>query len=59
MRMLSASIGFSYIRQTPDRKFEYIYIAPPQYKELWRRSLALVDENISWLSDGWLGHRPD
>jgi 16S rRNA (guanine(966)-N(2))-methyltransferase RsmD len=39
----------------PDRKFEYIYIAPPQYKEMWSRAMELVDENMDWLSDdGWV-----
>ena len=37
-----------------DRRFEYIYIAPPQYHEMWSRSLMLLDKNLEWLSDdGW------
>jgi 16S rRNA (guanine(966)-N(2))-methyltransferase RsmD len=32
-------------------QFEYIYIAPPQYHELWIKALKLVDENIGWLTD--------
>lgn len=38
-----------------DRTFEYIYIAPPQYKDMWEKAVELVDENIDWLSDdGWI-----
>ena len=40
---------------SPDRKFEYIYIAPPQYQEMWAKALELADENIDWLTDdGWV-----
>ena len=43
--------AFSYLSQAPDRKFEYIYIAPPQFKEMWVKALELVDNNIGWLTD--------
>lgn len=33
-----------------DKNFEYIYIAPPQYKEMWLRALKLLDERIHWLT---------
>jgi 16S rRNA (guanine(966)-N(2))-methyltransferase RsmD len=38
-------------RQPPDRQFDYIYIAPPQYKELWKRAMEELDANPGWLSD--------
>ena len=31
--------------------FDYVYIAPPQYKSLWKRALSVVDANPSILSD--------
>ncbi len=46
--------AFAFLSSTPDRKFEYIYIAPPQYQEMWSKALELADEHIGWLSeDGW------
>lgn len=46
--------AFSYLSAAPDRRFEYIYIAPPQYQDMWMKALELLDENIGWLSDdGW------
>lgn len=36
----------------PDRQFDYIYIAPPQYMEMWSKALQLVDEHPAWLSEG-------
>jgi 16S rRNA (guanine(966)-N(2))-methyltransferase RsmD len=38
-----------------DRRFEYIYIAPPQYHEMWSKALSLLDKNLEWLgNDGWV-----
>ena len=34
--------------------FDYIYIAPPQYRGLWARTLQMLDAKTEWLSeDGW------
>ncbi len=43
--------AFSMLSAPADRQFEYIYIAPPQYKEMWINALKLVDENVEWLSE--------
>jgi 16S rRNA (guanine(966)-N(2))-methyltransferase RsmD len=43
--------AFSMLKAQADRQFEFIYIAPPQYHEMWSRALKLVDENIGWLAD--------
>ncbi len=49
------SDAFSYLRQKPDRQFDYIYIAPPQYRELWQRALEVLDQNPGWLApDAWV-----
>jgi 16S rRNA (guanine966-N2)-methyltransferase len=47
--------AFTFLASSPDRKFEYIYIAPPQHQEMWAKALELTDENIKWLTeDGWV-----
>lgn len=43
--------AFSLLQQPPDRPYEFIYIAPPQYKGLWRKALETLDQNPSWISD--------
>jgi 16S rRNA (guanine(966)-N(2))-methyltransferase RsmD len=49
------SDAFTLLRQHPDRRFDYIFIAPPQYKGLWRQALEALDANPGWLTgDGWL-----
>lgn len=45
------SDAFSYLRQRADRAFEYVYIAPPQYKGMWQKAVQLLDANPAWLSD--------
>ena len=47
--------AFSYLAQPADKKFEYLYIAPPQFKEMWVKALELVDDHIEWLAeDAWV-----
>ena len=43
--------AFSMLSAQSDRQFEFIYIAPPQYQEMWVKALKLADENIDWLTD--------
>jgi 16S rRNA (guanine966-N2)-methyltransferase len=47
--------AFTLLERHPDRSFEYIYIAPPQYKQLWKRTLLSLDGNPGWLAeDAWV-----
>ncbi len=47
--------AFAWLAAPPDRKFEYIYIAPPQYQGMWAKALELLDDNPEWLADdGWV-----
>jgi 16S rRNA (guanine(966)-N(2))-methyltransferase RsmD len=40
------------LRQKPDRRFDYIFVAPPQYKGMWQRALEELDKNPGWLAEG-------
>lgn len=42
--------AFVYLREEPDQEFDYIYIAPPQYHDLWQKSMQELDQNVSWLN---------
>lgn len=47
--------AFTLIARQPDRSFDYIYIAPPQYKGLWKKALFALEANPGWLSpDAWV-----
>jgi 16S rRNA (guanine(966)-N(2))-methyltransferase RsmD len=44
--------AFTMLATQPDQQFDYLYIAPPQYKELWLKALQLADGNPNWFSAG-------
>ncbi len=47
--------AFTLLRQPPERQYDYVYIAPPQYKGMWKQALETLDEHIGWLSeDAWV-----
>lgn len=39
------------LQRTANRNFDYVYVAPPQYKGLWKQTLLALDANPSWLTD--------
>jgi 16S rRNA (guanine966-N2)-methyltransferase len=40
---------FHVLARRPSRAYDFVHIAPPQYKQLWERTLLLVDEHTEWL----------
>jgi len=42
--------AFVLLSSTPDRVFDYGYIAPPQYQGMWNKALLALDNNIGWMS---------
>ncbi len=42
--------AFIYLKSAPDLTFDLIYIAPPQYQEMWIKAMRLLDENPGWLT---------
>jgi 16S rRNA (guanine966-N2)-methyltransferase len=44
--------AFAFLAAAPSRQFDYIYVAPPQYKEMWSKALSLLDANPGWLTEG-------
>lgn len=49
------SNAFHLFEDAPPRRFDYVYIAPPQYKQLWSRALIELDDHPEWLAeDAWV-----
>ena len=47
--------AFKLIAATADMIFDYVYIAPPQFHDLWSEALTSLDANTAWLSpDAWV-----
>jgi len=47
--------AFSLLERPADRTFDYVFIAPPQYKDLWKRAMLALDSHMDWLAqDAWV-----
>jgi 16S rRNA (guanine966-N2)-methyltransferase len=47
--------AFTLLERPPDRRFDYVFIAPPQFKETWKHALKSLDENHEWITqDAWI-----
>lgn len=42
----------SVLKQSPGEKYDFIYVAPPQYKGIWLQVLQTLDENPAWIPQG-------
>jgi 16S rRNA (guanine966-N2)-methyltransferase len=43
--------AFKYITAYPNDSFDFIYIAPPQYKGLWADAVLALDNTPNWLTE--------
>lgn len=45
----------AYLKNSNDMQFDYIYVAPPQYKGIWKKTLEILDDHSNWLHEiGWI-----
>ena len=42
---------YRYLKKPPAVPFDLIYVAPPQYKGMWKETMKLLDARPQWLSD--------
>ena len=53
-RLIEGLPGLS-LAGEPDAPFDYIYVAPPQYKEMWKTAMQLIDDKPQWMvEDAWV-----
>ncbi|MFM8323128.1 MAG: 16S rRNA (guanine(966)-N(2))-methyltransferase RsmD [Chloroflexota bacterium] len=43
--------AFAYLSGPLERQYNYVFVAPPQYKELWKRAMQELDARPEWLTD--------
>ena len=43
--------AFDLLANDPDRLYHFIFVAPPQYKTIWLRTLDALDRNAGWHHD--------
>ena len=42
--------AFVFLRETPTQSFNIVYVAPPQYRNLWLKTMQILDENPEWVN---------
>jgi len=42
--------AFSYLSVQAKESFDLIYIAPPQYKDMWQKAVKMLDQDPAWLT---------
>ena len=42
--------AFVFLREKPAQSFNYVYVAPPQYRNLWFKTMQILDENPDWVN---------
>lgn len=40
--------AFQLLGRPPTRQFDFIYVAPPQYQNIWRKCLRALERNADW-----------
>jgi 16S rRNA (guanine(966)-N(2))-methyltransferase RsmD len=43
--------AFRFLGGRPNAAYDFVYIAPPQYKGLWSRAMTLLDQQPGWLAE--------
>ncbi|MDY0126165.1 MAG: 16S rRNA (guanine(966)-N(2))-methyltransferase RsmD [Anaerolineaceae bacterium] len=43
--------AFAYLAEAPKEDFDLIYVAPPQYKQMWQKAIRLIDAKPELLSN--------
>jgi 16S rRNA (guanine966-N2)-methyltransferase len=43
--------AFKLLEKEPERAYDLVFVAPPQYHEMWMQALKLLDERDGWLSE--------
>lgn len=52
---VSRADAFDYLARRTPQPFDYVYIAPPQYRDMWRQALVALDQAPEWLAeDAWV-----
>jgi len=42
--------AFVFLREKPSQSFNFVYVAPPQYRNLWFKTMQILDENPDWVN---------
>lgn len=47
--------AFQLLESNVASHFDYLYVAPPQYKDMWKKTLRSLEANLDWMNpDAWV-----
>jgi 16S rRNA (guanine966-N2)-methyltransferase len=49
--MVRRADALKLVAQVPTEDYDFVYIAPPQYKSLWLDALKILDANEAWMKN--------
>jgi 16S rRNA (guanine(966)-N(2))-methyltransferase RsmD len=41
--------AFAYLREVAQQAFDFVYIAPPQYRSMWEQAMRALNQNPDWV----------
>ena len=47
--------AFSFLEHEKEKKYDLVYVAPPQFHQIWERAIVALDKNLQLLNpDAWV-----
>jgi len=43
--------SFDFLKSSPERMYDLIYVAPPQYRKMWQETMRVLDSEPKWISE--------
>lgn len=43
--------AFDFLKSSPDKIYDLVYVAPPQYRKMWQEAMRLLDYEPNWISE--------
>ena len=43
--------SFDFLKSSPERMYDLIYVAPPQYRKMWQETMRFLDSEPKWISE--------
>jgi 16S rRNA (guanine(966)-N(2))-methyltransferase RsmD len=43
--------AFDFLQSSPEKTYDLIYVAPPQYRKMWQEAMHLLDSKPNWITE--------
>lgn len=42
--------AFDFLQSSPEKTYDLVYVAPPQYRKMWQQAMHLLDSDSTWIT---------